>query len=306
MSDSESKTPLLHGGNDVNGQSSRNADTPLGLAANAGASWRNVLSPLALRFPFYPFTKTGSLSRGFYRDKDMDPEKAPLTMRPVLEKRTNTFVIFLHQKRAYIFIVCVFIAFMQAGLFSGHRNHKIGLEQVVVSPDAVDGGWLQKPSKFLAFTSTRSKSVIKEHPIPKLMEDAEAAFKKKVSKQSQTLQAAVTEYKKRYHRAPPKGFDDWWEFAKEHDVLMVDEYDGLMEDMEPFWEISGEELRRRAIQVSLPIYSDRWISLNYWQRWGISPRLTWSEWRKEQHEQSISITALKIPKLAPEPMDSGK
>ncbi|KAF8905928.1 hypothetical protein CPB84DRAFT_1813928 [Gymnopilus junonius] len=30
---------------------------------------------------------------------------------------------------------------------------------------------------------------------------------------------------------------------------MVDEYDGLFEDLEPFWELSGEEIRRRAAQV---------------------------------------------------------
>ncbi|TFK32162.1 capsular associated protein [Crucibulum laeve] len=93
------------------------------------------------------------------------------------------------------------------------------------------------------------KSVVKEHPIEKLMEDAEEKYRAKVGSQSKTLRAAVDEYKRRHKRPPPKGFDLWWKFAQQYNVKMVDEYDGLIEDLAPFWEISGEELRRRSIQV---------------------------------------------------------
>jgi hypothetical protein len=64
------------------------------------------------------------------------------------------------------------------------------------------------------------------------------------------LKAAVQQYKKRYGRPPPKGFDEWWAFARKNNVRMVDEYDGLMEDLEPFWGLSGVELKRRAAQAS--------------------------------------------------------
>jgi hypothetical protein len=84
---------------------------------------------------------------------------------------------------------------------------------------------------------------------------AEDNFRDLLSRQSRTLSAAVREYKRRYHRDPPKGFDDWWRFAKKNNVKMVDEYDGLIEDFAPFWTISGEELRRRAAQVSCHCYS---------------------------------------------------
>ncbi|KDQ56557.1 glycosyltransferase family 90 protein [Jaapia argillacea MUCL 33604] len=82
------------------------------------------------------------------------------------------------------------------------------------------------------------------------MAQAEEKFKKLLGRQSKTLAAAVAEYKKRYNRNPPKGFDEWWKFAQDHDVLIVDEYDGMIEDLEPFWELSGEEFRRRVEQVS--------------------------------------------------------
>lgn len=83
------------------------------------------------------------------------------------------------------------------------------------------------------------------------MEEAEEAYRAKLSGQSKTLEAAVQQYKKRYQQDPPHGFDEWWAFAKKNNVKMVDEYDGLMDDLRPFWEISGEELRRRAGQAAL-------------------------------------------------------
>ncbi|TDL27904.1 glycosyltransferase family 90 protein [Rickenella mellea] len=87
------------------------------------------------------------------------------------------------------------------------------------------------------------------HPIPVLMAEAEDKYRDLLAKQSKTLADAVNEYRRRYKREPPKGFGDWWKFAVEHKAKMVDEYDGLLEDLAPFWEMPGEELRRRALQV---------------------------------------------------------
>ncbi|KAH7929024.1 glycosyltransferase family 90 protein [Leucogyrophana mollusca] len=81
------------------------------------------------------------------------------------------------------------------------------------------------------------------------MEDAEEKYKNLLAKQSKTLGAAVAEYRRRYKHDPPRGFDEWWTFAQENNVKLVDEYDLLMEDMAPFWNLTGEELRRRALQV---------------------------------------------------------
>ena len=47
------------------------------------------------------------------------------------------------------------------------------------------------------------------HPIYELISDAEKKWKEKVDRQSQTLEAAVEEYRRRYKRAPPKGFELW-------------------------------------------------------------------------------------------------
>ncbi|KAF8625396.1 hypothetical protein AX15_005402 [Amanita polypyramis BW_CC] len=47
------------------------------------------------------------------------------------------------------------------------------------------------------------------HPIFKLIRDAEAAWEAKHSRASKTLEQAVREYRRRYRRDPPRGFDHW-------------------------------------------------------------------------------------------------
>ncbi|KAI0265424.1 hypothetical protein BC834DRAFT_825063 [Gloeopeniophorella convolvens] len=82
------------------------------------------------------------------------------------------------------------------------------------------------------------------------MDEAEHRFRALLSRQSRSLRAAATEYKRRYGRNPPKGFDAWWQFVQDNDVKIVDDYDGLVSDLEPFWEISGAEFRARALQAA--------------------------------------------------------
>ena len=47
------------------------------------------------------------------------------------------------------------------------------------------------------------------HPIFELISRAEEEWEAKLRGASKTLQEAVREYKRRYKRAPPKGFDHW-------------------------------------------------------------------------------------------------
>ncbi|KAJ3793605.1 hypothetical protein GGU11DRAFT_849351, partial [Lentinula aff. detonsa] len=90
------------------------------------------------------------------------------------------------------------------------------------------------------------------HPITRLMSLAEQRFRTKLSRQSKTLAAAVAEYQRRYAMPPPKGFDKWWEFTQQYEVIMIDEYDGLMRDLQPFYDLKGGgvEIRRRIAAVA--------------------------------------------------------
>ena len=95
-----------------------------------------------------------------------------------------------------------------------------------------------------------SKSPTLTHPIKNLIKDADAKYRGLLARQSRTLREAVAEYRHRYKRDPPKGFDEWYAFAKENNVKIIDEYNGMVDDLAPFWHLPGEEIRRRVLQVS--------------------------------------------------------
>ncbi|KAF8487547.1 hypothetical protein JB92DRAFT_3022176 [Gautieria morchelliformis] len=82
-----------------------------------------------------------------------------------------------------------------------------------------------------------------KHPILELIARSEAQWKSKFDRQSKTLTQAVTEYKRRYKRSPPKGFELWWDFVKTHDVKLVDEYDSIHERLQPYWGVDPSVLR---------------------------------------------------------------
>jgi hypothetical protein len=48
------------------------------------------------------------------------------------------------------------------------------------------------------------------HPIYELITRAENAWNTKLRHASKSFDQAVVEYRRRYHREPPRGFDDWY------------------------------------------------------------------------------------------------
>ncbi|KAF8487537.1 glycosyl transferase family 90-domain-containing protein [Gautieria morchelliformis] len=92
-----------------------------------------------------------------------------------------------------------------------------------------------------------------KHPIVELIERSDAQWKSKLDRQSKTLTQAVTEYRRRYKRSPPKGFEHWWNFVKTHNVKLVDEYDSIHEKFQPFWGVDPAALNKsQAILETLP------------------------------------------------------
>ncbi|KAF8841138.1 hypothetical protein BDN67DRAFT_929060, partial [Paxillus ammoniavirescens] len=80
------------------------------------------------------------------------------------------------------------------------------------------------------------------HPIFELMRNAEIAWEAKLARASKSLEEAVAEYKRRYRRLPPRGFDKWWDYVVKHDVQLPDEYDEIYHDLDPFWGIHPYDL----------------------------------------------------------------
>ena len=83
------------------------------------------------------------------------------------------------------------------------------------------------------------------HPIERLVAENRERFSATLERQSETLEEAVQEYRRRYGRRPPRKFDRWYELARSNDLVLIDEFDVLMRNLEPFWGVNVETLRER-------------------------------------------------------------
>ncbi|KAK4049073.1 Protein O-glucosyltransferase 2 [Microbotryomycetes sp. JL201] len=87
------------------------------------------------------------------------------------------------------------------------------------------------------------------HAIHFLIQDARQKWQDKLASQSNTLDEAATEYRRRYHQNPPLGFDKWFQFAQEHNVQLLDEYDSIYERILPFQSLPRDVLRHRSKMI---------------------------------------------------------
>lgn len=95
-----------------------------------------------------------------------------------------------------------------------------------------------------------SEADLSVHPILRLVEHHHVKYEAMVNRQSKTLPEAVEEYQRRYHRRPPPKFDQWFALAQEHSLVLVDEFDTVMQSLEPFWGIAPAILHSRMDSYS--------------------------------------------------------
>ncbi|TLS30853.1 hypothetical protein PpBr36_03952 [Pyricularia pennisetigena] len=102
---------------------------------------------------------------------------------------------------------------------------------------------------------TNSKgSSSNEHPIDKLIRDADNKFRSILSKESRTLEDAAARYRERRGRHPPPGFDRWWELAQANKAVVVEDFwDQIYTDLEPFWGLPPPQLRKEAWDFEMTI-----------------------------------------------------
>lgn len=84
------------------------------------------------------------------------------------------------------------------------------------------------------------------HPIDMLIYQAKAQHEDYATyvTQSHSLEDADAQYRRRYTRNPPPGFDDWYKFATRRNSTILDQFDQIYEDVLPFWSIEPAEIRR--------------------------------------------------------------
>ncbi|KAI5478587.1 glycosyltransferase family 90 protein [Pseudohyphozyma bogoriensis] len=91
-----------------------------------------------------------------------------------------------------------------------------------------------------------------QHPIHTLMKEAKEAWENKVASQSKTLSAAIQEYRRRYNREPPPGFDLWFQWAQDNDVQLLDEFDSIADHIFPLFSLSPAQLHARIGELEFP------------------------------------------------------
>ncbi|KAH8668953.1 glycosyltransferase family 90 protein [Xylariales sp. PMI_506] len=93
-----------------------------------------------------------------------------------------------------------------------------------------------------------------DHPIDHLIKAANVEFTNILARESTTLAEAAAAYRKRRGRHPPPGFKEWYQFAKEHNAVMVEDFwDQIYHDLNPFWGLPAEGIRKEAWDYEMTI-----------------------------------------------------
>lgn len=76
-------------------------------------------------------------------------------------------------------------------------------------------------------TSLFGHPCLTRHPIEVLSNYWTHELDNMLNRQSKTVEEAITEYKRRYKRMPPPGFEDWFHYAQKHNSVIIDDYDSI-------------------------------------------------------------------------------
>jgi hypothetical protein len=88
------------------------------------------------------------------------------------------------------------------------------------------------------------------HPIEKLILKAREDFVQLQGQQSKTISSAVKNYRRRYLREPPLGFEKWVSYAMDKQSPLIDDFDMINEDLKPFWKVEPHRLLENIHHVT--------------------------------------------------------
>lgn len=142
-----------------------------------------------------------------------------------------------NKKFAYIFVA----TFLCATVISLIYHYPSYASHLITTPPSLLGQYPSVTTNNGLLGPTDSA----KHPIELLVEEANAKFQT-LKGQSTTFNEAVSEYRRRYKREPPLGFDHWYDAALKANATVIDNFDTIMDALEPFWGLSAQELRARV------------------------------------------------------------
>lgn len=107
------------------------------------------------------------------------------------------------------------------GLEYGRDGMVTGWEGLAEQLNDEDGVLSEKEKRKL-------RLLMQTHPIERMIQRGEKQWADMLARQSRTLSQAVKEYKRRYGRSPPRGFDLWWKFTQDNNVVIKDDVSGSL------------------------------------------------------------------------------
>lgn len=84
------------------------------------------------------------------------------------------------------------------------------------------------------------------HPIPQLIERAEAEHARRSAAEPKTLEEAYALYRARHGRPPPKGYDAWFFYARRSNACRIGGFDELYSSLKIWWGVDPREIRERT------------------------------------------------------------
>lgn len=87
------------------------------------------------------------------------------------------------------------------------------------------------------------------HPIAHLMEEADLRFRQYEGSVSANFRQTVEKYRSKYGRHPPPGFLEWYKFARKKNVVNIDDFEQIMDDLRPFWAVEPATIRSHAAHM---------------------------------------------------------
>ncbi|WAQ90557.1 hypothetical protein PtA15_12A547 [Puccinia triticina] len=136
--------------------------------------------------------------------------------------------------------------------------------------------------------SLESDYILPPHPIQSRLESARQRWKDKLKSQSVDYGQFKAKYRKKYNLEPPEGMREWFKIVSADGVLLVDEFDGLMDSLKPFRVMSPEELHRRTLEVAaMPTFSLLNITDAHAQFYGQNYRDDFKHYSRENYGPGI-------------------
>ena len=153
-------------------------------------------------------------------------------------------------RRRWIFLAATLVILVLFAQISGVTRSDLGdvLDRVPI-PERLKPGSSKAGNPEGVATLKLQWEPRDNHPISKLIAEADKRWRIYEDNRSQTFRETVANYRRKYGRHPPPGFVKWYRFARKHNIHNIDDFDQVMDDLRPFWGVSPKTIRALAAHM---------------------------------------------------------